>query len=189
MTCPEASKSVCFPASATVELEDGSHKTMAAVQIGDRVLATTGEYSPVYMFSHRLDAAKAAFVTLEAGSGVNLQLTPDHYVYVNGALAAASTVAVGDALTLRDGSAATVTKVHTTWAQGLYNPHTMHGDIVVNGVQTSTYTTGIAPALAHAALWPVRALYAAGVSVADTTTFAAGSQLLADILPNGKAQY
>ena len=107
---------------------------------------------------------------------------------VNGGLATAATGAVGDALTLRDGSSATVTKVHTTWAQGLFNPHTMHGDIVVNGVQTSTYTQGIAPALVHAALWPVRALYAAGVAVADENTLAAGPQPLPDALPNGQAK-
>ena len=105
------------------------------------------------------------------------------------ALATAATVKAGDEITLRDGSKAAVTKVHTAWAQGLYNPHTMHGDIVVNGVQTSTYTQGIAPALAHAALWPVRAMYAAGLAITDANTFAAGSQLLADALPNGQAKY
>ncbi len=189
VTCYTASSSSkCFPASATVELEDGTTKTMAQVEVGDKVLATTGEYSPVYMFSHRLSAVKTAFVTVETGVQ-SLQLTPDHYLYVNGVLATAATVKVGDEITLRDGARAAVTKVHTTWAQGLYNPHTMHGDIVVNGVQTSTYTQGIAPALAHAALWPVRAMYAAGMNVADENTFAAGSQLLADALPNGKAKY
>jgi hypothetical protein len=186
----ECSESKCFPAAATVELENGSTKTMAEVQIGDRVLVAAGVYSPVYMFSHRLEAVKTAFVTVEAaGLATPLQLTPDHYLYVNGELATAATVTVGDAITLRDGARAAVTKVHTTWAQGLYNPHTLHGDIVVNGVTTSTYTQGIAPALAHAALWPVRALYAAGLAIADTKTFAAGSQLLADLLPNGPAKY
>jgi hypothetical protein len=48
--------------------------------------------------------------------------------------------------------------VSTEWAEGLYNPHTMHGDIVVDGVHTSTYTDSVAPALAHALLWPVRML-------------------------------
>ena len=40
-------------------------------------------------------------------------------------------------------------------ATGLYNPHTMTGDIVVDGIQTSTYTAAIAPTLAHLALWSV----------------------------------
>jgi preprotein translocase subunit YajC len=183
------SSSKCFPGAATVELEGGATKTMAELAVGDRVLAAPGVYSPVYLFSHRLSAVKTGFVTIEAGNAAPLQLTPDHYLYVNGVLTTAATVAVGDEVTLRDGTNAAVTKVHTTWAQGLYNPHTMHGDLDVHGVQTSTYTQGIAPALAHAALLPVRMLYAAGVAIADETTFAEGSDLLAAVLPNGKAKY
>jgi len=177
----------CFPASATVTLEDGSTKTMAQLTVGDRVLVAPNTFSPVYMFSHQLEATKTAFVAVEAGAA-SLLLTPDHYLYVNGQLAVARTVRVGDRVTLADGTQAAVTKVHTEWASGLYNPHTLHGDIVVNGVQTSTYTQGIAPSVAHAALWPVRALFQAGVAVADST-FAAGSDLLTHALPNGAAVY
>ena len=45
-----------------------------------------------------------------------------------------------------------VTHTHT-WqvtrvvAEGLYNPQTMHGDIVVDGVLASVYTAAVAPAL------------------------------------------
>ena len=48
---------------------------------------------------------------------------------------------------------------------GLYNPHTLHGDIVVDGVLTSTYTAAFSPTLAHVALAPLRALYRAGVDI------------------------
>ena len=63
-------------------------------------------------------------------------------------------------------SAGNVTAVTVEWADGLYNPHTMTGDIVVDGVLTSTYTDAVAPSLAHALLWPVRMLSDAGVQVA-----------------------
>ncbi len=196
MKCPvvpappaaSSSTSTCFPATATVQLESGARVAMADLKIGDAVLVAPGVYSKVYMFSHRLEQTKTAFVALETASGASLLLTPDHYLYVNGSLATAQTVRAGHLVTLADGTRAAVTKVRTQWALGLYNPHTLHGDIVVDGVQTSTYTQGIAPAVAHAALWPVRALYAAGVSVSENT-FAAGSQLLADVLPNGQEKY
>ena len=48
---------------------------------------------------------------------------------------------------------------------GLYNPHTLQGDIVVNGVLTSTYTSAFSPVLAHLVFAPLRALYRAGVDV------------------------
>jgi hypothetical protein len=182
-----SSKSTCFPATATVQLESGATVAMADLQIGDAVLAAPGVYSKVYMFSHRLAESKAKFVTI-ATTSATLKLTPDHYLYVNGTLATAQTVRVGDLVTLADGSKTPVTKVSAQWAAGLYNPHTMHGDIVVDGVQTSTYTQGIAPAVAHAALWPVRALFAAGVEV-GADTFAQGSELLAQLLPNGQEKY
>ena len=142
------------------------------------------------MFSHRLAETQAVMVQLTTAAGAVLVLTPDHYVYVNnGSLAAARTVRVGDVLTLADGRAAAVTAVGTQTAAGLYNPHTLHGDVVVDGVHTSTYTEGVAPALAHAALWPVRALYQAGVPVATADTFAHGAQALVDLLPRGKPRY
>jgi hypothetical protein len=50
------------------------------------------------------------------------------------------------------------------WKAGLFNPNTLHGDVVVNGVLTSTYTDSLAPSLWHAALWPLRGIYLAGAS-------------------------
>jgi len=186
--CPSGSKSKCFPANATVLLESGETKPMADVRVGDSVLAAPGVFSKVYMFSHRLAETNSAFVTLTTDAGAELQLTQDHYLYVNGVLATAGAVRVGDALTLASGVRTTVTAVNTMWAAGLYNPHTLHGDIVVNGIATSTYTKAIAPAIAHAALWPVRALYAAGVQI-DDDAFASGSEMLTAVMPKGADKY
>ena len=152
-----------------------------------QVLAESGTYSDVYMFSHRLSATRSEFVRIVAGQN-ELMLTPNHYLYVNGKLAVASTVKVGDKVKGKDGAALTVTSVSSTWAEGLYNPHTLNGDIVVNGIQTSTYTSDVAPSLAHAVLWPVRMLYSLGHSVVGHT-FDAGSELIAQVMPDGKARY
>ena len=81
-----------------------------------------------------------------------------------------------------------VTSITSVWANGLYNPHTMNGDIVVDGILTSTYTSAINPTLAHAALWPVRMLHSVGQDVLGHA-FDSGSDALVAMLPAGKAQY
>jgi preprotein translocase subunit YajC len=171
-----------------VQLESGKVVTMDKLHIGDRVLVAPGQYSEVYLFTHRLPEAMAEVVKLSTDGAKQLRLTPNHYVYVNGTLAAAHVVQPGDKVTLADGTQAAVVNVTREMANGLFNPHTLHGDVVVDGIITSTYTQGIAPGLAHAALWPVRALYQAGINVAEDE-FASGSQTVADLLPNGRNRY
>ena len=77
-----------------------------------------------------------------------------------------------------------ITAVAAEIATGLYNPHTLNGDIMVNGVKTSTYTAAVAPTLAHAALWPVRMLYSLGYDIINGA-FDQGSELLVSLMPKG----
>lgn len=163
--------------------------TMDKLQIGDRVLVAPGQHSEVYLFTHRLPKAVAEVVKLTTLRGnKQLRLTPNHYIYINGTLAAAHVVQPGDNATLADGTQMAVASVTREMADGLFNPHTLHGDVVVDGIITSTYTQGIAPALAHTALWSVHALYQAGVNVAEDQ-LASGSQILSDLLPDGRNRY
>ena len=67
---------------------------MADLQIGDKVQVAPGVFSEVYMFSHRYEDAVAPFVKLTTSTGAELLITADHYLYVNGNLAVASTVKV-----------------------------------------------------------------------------------------------
>jgi hypothetical protein len=188
----------CFPANATVLLHDGSRKTMAELQVGDTVHVGRGAFSQVFMFSHRIAAAdsKTLFVSITAtpdsaetspakpSSQGPLLLSADHYLYANDALVAASTVKVGDQLESGSGAPLRVTHVERVWGSGLYNPHTMTGDIVVDDIKTSCYTTAVHPTLAHAALWPVRTLYSAGVDIVNHA-FDNGSELIASVMPDG----
>ena len=106
-------------------------------------------------------------------------------MYVNGVLAPARSVRAGDNVTLASGRRARVISVGRVRKEGLYNPHTLHGDIVVDGVLTSTYTEAFSPALAHVVLAPLRALYRAG---ADIFKLDVGNAL--DALPSWwKAMY
>lgn len=161
LTCTES----CFPATATVLLADNSTKQMGQLQPGDKVHVGKGQFSEVYFFSTQLESATAKFVSLSTGaSDTPLLMTAGHYLYVNGALKTAKTVQVGDMLTLANGNEAKVTAVKEAYAPGLYNPHTLNGDIVVDGILTSTYTDAVDPTLAHALLLPLRQMYALGSS-------------------------
>ena len=129
------------------------------------------------MFSHQLADAEASFVEITTESnplttGSNrlttgsksIRLTPGHYLYVNGIATQAADVKVGDHLETADGRPVLVTGITHVRDIGLYNPHTLHGDVIVNGFRTTTYTDAIHPNLAHALLAPLRALYQMNVT-------------------------
>lgn len=162
-TDPEPKKeSKCFPSSALVTLSSGQRIPMRDLATGDNVAVGGGLTSTVFMHTHKDHSTGSAFVTLRTASGHVLTATAGHYIYVNGALAPASSAAVGDELTLASGAHSAVVEVGESVEDGLYNPQTLHGDIVVDGVLASTYTTAVEPALANALLAPARALYRAG---------------------------
>lgn len=175
--------SVCFPAHATVQMEGGSVNELRHLRIGDRVLVGRNTYSSVFMFTHRLGDVRHAFVRLTAQSGHEITLTSGHYLYVNDVMTAAAAVQIGDMLSLADGSNSQVTGVESVSAIGLFNPQTVHGDIVVNGVRASTYTRAIEPTTAHALLAPLRTIYERlGLAL---TCFNDGSDRLANMFPSG----
>lgn len=179
----ESDDGVCFPADATVELENGNIKKMMDVELGDRVRVGTNSFSEVFMFTHRLANVKHSFVNILTNSGNELSLTKSHYLYVNGILSAAETLKQGDSVTLANGSIDTVISVKEISSQGLYNPQTVQGDIVVNGVLASTYTKTVNPTTAHAFLAPLRMVYESmGYSL---SAFEAGAGFLASIVPSG----
>ena len=156
----EASNPVCFPGSATVELESGLQTDMSHLQVGDSVQVGTGVFSPVFAFTHRTEDVWSQFVRVGTDTGHELLLTASHYLYVDGdVLAPAHTVVPGQLVQLGNGTLARVKTVGRQSAQGLYNPQTIHGDIVVNGVRASTYTTAVPLCTAHSALWPLRLFY------------------------------
>lgn len=156
---PTSGERVCFPSVATVELADGSFKTMDKVQLGDRVKVADGIFSDVFMFTHKLADVNHEFVTLKTESA-ELALTSGHMLYVNRHLVPASSVKAGDMIESDAGAMLRVVSVHMKTMTGLYNPQTTHGDIIVNGIRASTFTTAVAPKAAHALLAPLRALYA-----------------------------
>lgn len=139
---------------------------MAQLKIGESIEVSANDApSPVYMFSHQYPEAVGEFVKITTAAGLVIHLTAGHYLYVNGQLAQSRMVKVGDKLETSTGAFTAVVSIKLVTLLGLYNPHTMHGDIVVDGIRTSTYTDAINPVLAHSILAPVRAMYALGMPI------------------------
>jgi len=169
----------CFPASSTVELENGQTKYMEDLLVGEKVRVGPGpkDFSEVFYFSTTMADTSAKFVKITTES-TELSLTSGHYLYANGQQVQAGDVKVGDTVVLANGTSTPVTAVGSLWGPGLYNPHTLHGDIMVDGVRTTTYTAAVHPKLAHALLSPLRMMYSAGLS------FGSGFQGLTKGLPS-----
>lgn len=167
----------CFPADAHVHIQSGQSKRMDQLVVGDRVRVGKTQYSDIFMFTHKMnDGQLYEFVRFELSSGEFVEATPGHYVYANGELVAAASVRVGDWMDLASGAASQVAHVKFVSKRGLYNPQTLSGDLVVNGVLVSTYTTAVNPLYAHKVLAPLRFIYSwtgLATSILDEgTTFA-----------------
>ncbi|GAB0497309.1 hypothetical protein MMPV_008641 [Pyropia vietnamensis] len=185
--------SACFPAAATVTTTTRGLITMADLRVGDSVSAGGPGVPPsdVYLFTHADAGVMAPFVSLStAGGAPPLVASAGHYVLLAGGRSiAAGAVTVGDALARSDGSAAVVTSVSRVTRRGLYNPQTLSGGLVVDGYVVSTYTTAVEPAVAAAALAPVRGVYhmgGKGVLSGVSTWLGEGWPRLAAMLPSGR---
>uniref|UniRef100_A0A7S3EN80 Peptidase S1 domain-containing protein n=2 Tax=Rhodosorus marinus TaxID=101924 RepID=A0A7S3EN80_9RHOD len=152
----------CFPGNAVVTLEDGTTKPMDRLEAGDTVLGGDGEFSDVFGFSHRDSTEFGKFIRLEMSADF-IELSPNHYLAVGDKLIAAKDVKVGDQISLANGDLTAVTAIHRVQLKGVYNPHTISGDIVVNGVLASTYTQTVNPLLAKLLLLFPKALYKLGL--------------------------
>lgn len=175
--------SVCFPASATVELEDGSIIPMSKLAIGDRVKVAVNKYSEVFMFTHKMADISYSFVKLVTVTGAEISLTGSHYIYADNALVAASQVRVGSMVLLGNSKYDKVVSVRSVKGTGLYNPQTAHGDIVVNGIISSTYTTAVEASFAHAILSPFRLVF--GLTGVPFTALEKGGGLFAKVALRG----
>lgn len=167
--------SVCFPAHATVWDEQGNRIPMDQLRLGDRIQVTSaGMISPVISFSHRHDNILARTIVLSI-SGRSSQPYPNittfsasssHLLRLpDGSLCPVGLMRRGDSIILAGGNIGRVERVSSQLAKGLYSPMTAHGDIVVDGVVASCYTTSLRAQIAHTLLVPVRALFSAALAI------------------------
>jgi Hint module len=178
----------CFPGDATVRLQSGAVKRMDELMVGDMVHVGLNSYSPVFMFTHQEPDTVNAYVRLTTAGGQMIVATPSHYLHTaEGDLTAAGAIKAGDAIVASDGSPTVVVSARTMRvAGGLWNPQTVHGDIVVNGILATTYTTAVAPVVAHAALATLRFLYnSLGLYTDAFSVENAGTSAVVYLTPNG----
>jgi Hint module len=175
----------CFPSEATVRLDDGTVKAMRELVLGDRVQVARPDgslgYDAVYLMTHKDASTRGRYLTLALASGQSLTLSPRHFVptapdggttWASHILKGADEVKVGDMVWYRgnDGTLlpTQVTAVTASIKAGAFNPMTVAGTVVVDGVVASTHSDwfldGIASAAVQAQVYqvlfaPVRGIY------------------------------
>ncbi|KAK9834538.1 hypothetical protein WJX74_003989 [Apatococcus lobatus] len=164
----------CFPGSAVVSTPMGM-QSISSLRIGDKVLTLTPSgqavYEQIFVFSHRAQKEAAMFTSLTSKSGHKLAATPGHYIWAAKPGQKASIIRMGDVevgdeiLTsaLSEGDRelrSPVVHITTERQEGLYNPHTASGSIIVNGVAATAFTDVLPPSTAvyKAVMLPFRAM-------------------------------
>jgi hypothetical protein len=168
-----------------VSTEDGSTKRMTDLKIGDRVAVVRPDgargFDDIYLFTHKDPVASARYVTLTLESGRKLTLSPRHFIPVapeRGAswqahvLKGGNEVRVGDVVWSEGPSGAVtaspVIEIAHVVRAGFYNPLTLGGTILVDGVAASAHSDWFLDGLVsadtqgkvyQAMFLPVRAIY------------------------------
>ena len=157
------SRRECFPATAMLETHRGP-VAMKDIRVGDKVRVRGNQYSRIYSFTHKSPKARAIFVYASHSSGV-FAATRGHFIRVlkndrtGVQVLPMRELQVGDYLILVDGTKSRVFSLEYAQNEGLYNPHTIDGEISVDGVQATTYTEAVEHSTAHALLAPLRGAY------------------------------
>lgn len=179
---------VCFSADGRVTLRHGTVKRLRHVAVGDYVQTGAGVFSRVFALTHDDATRRGVFTRFETASGHSLTVTPGHFVYADGTARQARTVALGDYLHLGDGALSRVVDIRSVVLTGLFNPQTTDGNLVVDGVLATTFTSAVRPVLAHAALLPFRALYACVGFDALRSLLRLGIRRLVAFVPKGLSE-
>lgn len=134
----------CFSSHATVDVKGSGEVRMDQVKVGDQVLTAQGNYKTIYSIDHRHPTKLAEFIQIHSSQSRPIELTEKHMLYLAGHTypVPASTVKVGDQVQTLDGPRH-VTKISTVTREGVFNPLTVDGTIVVNGIIASVYSAAL----------------------------------------------
>lgn len=158
----------CFAGSALVQTKCNGSKEISTVRINDEILVFDDDghlfYDKVYIILHANAKEEVLYVRIATKQGKILFISPYHALPVGeiGKDIPAKDVVVGDAIfTINHGflTLDIVTSVSYKLCKGAFCPVTMNGNIVVNEVAASCYTTFVNPSLTHFTLLPFRVMY------------------------------
>uniref|UniRef100_A0A7S1T707 Hint domain-containing protein n=1 Tax=Compsopogon caeruleus TaxID=31354 RepID=A0A7S1T707_9RHOD len=152
----------CFSSRMKVERVDGTIADMSQLKIGDRVRSSKDTFSEVFAFTHQDPDATAEFLQLTLSNGQYIELSPGHYLVTDQGLLSADSVQPGQLILGDEGQPVEVFSSRRVHSEGVFNPQTLDGTIVVNGVVCSTYTRAVHPRFAAIVLFPLRVGYRLG---------------------------
>jgi len=160
VTGPDGSTSPVFAFSHADPAGDAGAWVTLTTAVGDLTLSAGH-----YVLVQRGGVAAAGAPRLVAAAAIvvgdEVRHVPPPPLVSSAAAANGSTCAAANVATIGSGwvVVARTTVTAATGGRGLYNPHTLDGSLVVDGIVTSTYTTAMAPAVADVALAAGRAAY------------------------------
>jgi len=151
----------CFPADAPVETTSGV-KSMSDLRVGDHVRSVDGAgkltYDEVYFFGHADSTKSTEYVDLKlSGNNAALQLSRKHFLpacpkhgvrckWADHIHIYAQEVRKGDYIWVAADDQTRLSEVlerSVVAKNGLYNPYTLSGKIVVNGVVASAHSNWV----------------------------------------------
>ena len=146
----------CFADSEVVTMENGMTKSIAEVQIGDRILSADVQgktsFSDVVYIPHSANDIEATFIMLTTETGRNVKMTTNHILPAGQCGATmtvrrADAVSAGDCVMTVDGVEKVMDMV-TMQGKGIYTVVTNKEYIVVNGIVATPFG-GVNPTLAN----------------------------------------
>lgn len=154
-----------------VQLDSGVRLPMDHLAVGDRVYIGRGRFSEIFAFSHRIESGTYDFIRITTADAGALTLSAGHLVPADDRdnLVPAESLNVGDSIRRASGSWINITDIRDVKAQGLISPHTLAGEIAVDGFITSCYTMAVPSRTAHLLFLPERIAYHFGFTFVGTT--------------------
>ena len=124
----------CFPSDAIVETPEGK-KPIYQLKLGDYALSHEG-FSEVYLLGHADNETVLEYLRLTTDNSTSIRISKEHFIQSNGRYVYAKDVKKGDRLAYGE----TVVRIETEEARGLWNPFTVAGTIVVDGILASCHS-------------------------------------------------
>ena len=147
---PVSEPQTCFSERSEILVDGKGLMRMDALQIGDSVQIADGTFSKVYSFGHKASTQRTKYLQVFSASmdkGRPLEISPEHLIYTRDTskktwkLVPAGDLNAGDSLLSANERPSTILWIREIERNGAYAPLTLSGNLLVNGVLTSSYVS------------------------------------------------